>query len=191
MAGPTPPTSRSSGRPAPWAPTTSSSRCPTATSPSVTEAGRSLSAGQRQLLCLARAQLVDPTLLILDEATSNLDLATEAKVQRAMNLAAKGRTTLVIAHRLQTARHALANRRGRQRSGRRGRQPRRPRRRRRPLRRALGRVRSRHGAQRLTSRPRSRVRPSMRTNAGRPPSRRVGASTGRHRSLLDRRADVA
>jgi ATP-binding cassette subfamily B protein len=73
---------------------------------SVAEAGRSLSAGQRQLLCLARAQLIDPTLLILDEATSNLDLAAEAKVQRAMNLAAKGRTTLVIAHRLQTARHA-------------------------------------------------------------------------------------
>jgi ATP-binding cassette subfamily B protein len=72
----------------------------------VAEAGRSLSAGQRQLLCLARAQLVDPTILILDEATSNLDLATEAEVQRAMNHAAQGRTTLLIAHRLQTARHA-------------------------------------------------------------------------------------
>jgi ATP-binding cassette, subfamily B, bacterial len=73
---------------------------------SVSETGRSLSAGQRQLLCLARAQLVDPTILILDEATSNLDLATEAEVQRAMNLAARGRTTLLIAHRLQTARTA-------------------------------------------------------------------------------------
>ncbi|MCU1504585.1 MAG: transporter, permease/ATP-binding protein [Ilumatobacteraceae bacterium] len=72
----------------------------------VAEAGRSLSAGQRQLLCLARAQLIDPSILILDEATSNLDLATEAEVQRAMNLAALGRTTLIIAHRLQTARHA-------------------------------------------------------------------------------------
>ena len=72
----------------------------------VSETGRSLSAGQRQLLCLARAQLVDPSILILDEATSNLDLATEAVVQRAMNLAAEGRTTLLIAHRLQTARHA-------------------------------------------------------------------------------------
>jgi ATP-binding cassette subfamily B protein len=72
----------------------------------VAEAGRSLSAGQRQLLCLARAALVDPTILILDEATSNLDLATEAEVQRAMNHAAQGRTTLLIAHRLQTARHA-------------------------------------------------------------------------------------
>ncbi len=73
---------------------------------SVSEAGRSMSAGQRQLLCLARAQLVEPTILILDEATSNLDLATEAEVQRAMNLAARGRTTLLIAHRLQTARTA-------------------------------------------------------------------------------------
>jgi ATP-binding cassette subfamily B protein len=49
---------------------------------------------------------VDPSILILDEATSNLDLATEAEVQRAMSLAAKGRTTLLIAHRLQTARNA-------------------------------------------------------------------------------------
>jgi ATP-binding cassette subfamily B protein len=72
----------------------------------VAEAGRSLSAGQRQLLCLARAQLIDPSILILDEATSNLDLATEAQVQRAMNRAAQGRTTLLIAHRLQTARNA-------------------------------------------------------------------------------------
>jgi len=72
----------------------------------VAETGRSLSAGQRQLLCLARAQLVDPSILILDEATSNLDLATEAEVQRAMNLASQGRTTLLIAHRLQTARTA-------------------------------------------------------------------------------------
>jgi ATP-binding cassette, subfamily B, bacterial len=72
----------------------------------VSETGRSLSAGQRQLLCLARAELVDPVILILDEATSNLDLATEAEVQRAMNLASQGRTTLLIAHRLQTARAA-------------------------------------------------------------------------------------
>src|SRR5690606_17575470 len=72
----------------------------------VTEAGRSLSAGQRQLLCLARAAIVDPTILILDEATSNLDLASEAEVQRAMARAAAGRTTLLIAHRLQTARRA-------------------------------------------------------------------------------------
>jgi ABC-type multidrug transport system fused ATPase/permease subunit len=72
----------------------------------VTEEGRSMSAGQRQLLGLARAYLVDPTILLLDEATANLDLATEAKVQQAMGLVAHGRTTLLIAHRLQTARAA-------------------------------------------------------------------------------------
>ena len=72
----------------------------------VNSTGHSLSAGQRQLLCLARAELVDPALLILDEATSNLDLQTEAKVQRAMRRVARGRTTLLIAHRLQTARVA-------------------------------------------------------------------------------------
>jgi ATP-binding cassette subfamily B protein len=72
----------------------------------VAERGRSLSAGQRQLLCLARAALVDPALLILDEATSNLDLATESRVRRAMRSLARGRTTLLIAHRLQTARTA-------------------------------------------------------------------------------------
>ncbi|HET7544984.1 MAG TPA: ABC transporter ATP-binding protein [Polyangiaceae bacterium] len=68
--------------------------------------GHSLSAGQRQLLCLARAELVDPAVLILDEATSNLDLQTEAEVQRAMRRVARGRTTMLIAHRLQTARVA-------------------------------------------------------------------------------------
>jgi ATP-binding cassette subfamily B protein len=72
----------------------------------VTERGRSLSAGQRQLVCLARARLVDPAILILDEATANLDLATEGRVQRAMGAVAHGRTTLIIAHRLQTARSA-------------------------------------------------------------------------------------
>jgi ATP-binding cassette subfamily B protein len=72
----------------------------------VSERGRSLSSGQRQLIALARAHLVDPAILLLDEATSNLDLATEAKVQQAMGVAAHGRTTILIAHRLQTARLA-------------------------------------------------------------------------------------
>ncbi len=72
----------------------------------VAERGRSLSAGQRQLLALARAELVDPALLLLDEATSNLDLATEAHVTAAMHRVAHDRTTILIAHRLQTAREA-------------------------------------------------------------------------------------
>jgi ATP-binding cassette subfamily B protein len=70
------------------------------------ERGRSLSAGQRQLIALARAELVDPVLLLLDEATSNLDLATEARVAAAMQAVSHGRTTIVIAHRLQTAKAA-------------------------------------------------------------------------------------
>jgi ATP-binding cassette subfamily B protein len=72
----------------------------------LTERGRSLSAGHRQLLALARAELVDPAILLLDEATSNLDLATEARVAAALQRVSNGRTTLVIAHRLQTARTA-------------------------------------------------------------------------------------
>src|SRR3954451_18270124 len=72
----------------------------------VSERGRSLSAGQRQLIALARARLVDPVILLLDEATSNLDLATEADVQRAMGVVSAGRTTILVAHRLPTARTA-------------------------------------------------------------------------------------
>jgi ATP-binding cassette subfamily B protein len=69
----------------------------------VTERGRSLSSGQRQLIALARARLVDPAILLLDEATSTLDLASEARVVAAMRLVATGRTSVLIAHRLQTA----------------------------------------------------------------------------------------
>jgi ATP-binding cassette subfamily B protein len=70
------------------------------------ERGRSLSSGQRQLIALARAELVDPVILLLDEATSNLDLATEARVAEAMQQVSRNRTTVIIAHRLQTARSA-------------------------------------------------------------------------------------
>jgi ATP-binding cassette subfamily B protein len=72
----------------------------------ISERGRSLSAGQRQLIALARAEFVDPAILLLDEATSQLDLATEARVTAAMQQVSRGRTTIVIAHRLQTARAA-------------------------------------------------------------------------------------
>jgi ATP-binding cassette, subfamily B, bacterial len=72
----------------------------------LSERGRSLSAGQRQLVALARAELVDPPVLLLDEATSNLDLATEARVAAAMREVSRDRTTVLIAHRLQTAQSA-------------------------------------------------------------------------------------
>ncbi|MGW2331328.1 ABC transporter transmembrane domain-containing protein [Streptomyces sp. NPDC001700] len=72
----------------------------------VSERGRNLSAGQRQLIALARAELVGPDILLLDEATAALDLATEALVNQATDRLAGRRTTLVVAHRLTTAARA-------------------------------------------------------------------------------------
>jgi ATP-binding cassette, subfamily B, bacterial len=72
----------------------------------VDERGRNLSAGQRQLLALARAYLVDPDILLLDEATASLDLGSEAAVTRAIDELARARTTIVVAHRLTTAARA-------------------------------------------------------------------------------------
>jgi ATP-binding cassette, subfamily B, bacterial len=69
----------------------------------VAERGRNLAAGQRQLIALARAYLVDPAILLLDEATAALDLAAEAEVNRATEQLAARRTTLLVAHRLTTA----------------------------------------------------------------------------------------
>jgi ATP-binding cassette, subfamily B, bacterial len=72
----------------------------------VAERGRNLSAGQRQLIALARAQLADPAILLLDEATAALDLASEAAVNRAISELTAARTTIVVAHRLTTAARA-------------------------------------------------------------------------------------
>jgi len=72
----------------------------------VAERGRNLSAGQRQLIALARAYLVDPAILLLDEATAALDLAAESAVIRATEQLTSRRTTLLVAHRLTTAARA-------------------------------------------------------------------------------------
>lgn len=72
----------------------------------VVASGSNLSAGQRQLLCIARAMLVLPPMLILDEATSSIDTRTEMKVQSAFSMMMKGRTSFIVAHRLSTIRQA-------------------------------------------------------------------------------------
>jgi ATP-binding cassette subfamily B protein len=69
----------------------------------VGERGAALSAGLRQLVCLARAYLVQPAIVLLDEATAKLDLATEARIMAAVGTLTAGRTTVIVAHRLQTA----------------------------------------------------------------------------------------
>ena len=70
------------------------------------ERGVSLSSGERQLLALARAFLAKPRVLILDEATSSLDLLSESKIERALDVLLEGRTAIIIAHRLSTAMRA-------------------------------------------------------------------------------------
>ncbi|MGW1062377.1 ABC transporter ATP-binding protein [Micromonospora rubida] len=72
----------------------------------VGERGEALSVGERQLVALARAYVADPDLLVLDEATSAVDPATEVRLQRALDAVTRGRTTLAIAHRLSTAQAA-------------------------------------------------------------------------------------
>ena len=72
----------------------------------VRERGSRLSAGERQLVSLARAALANPEVLILDEATSNLDPGTESVVEKALSALMRGRTVIVIAHRLSTAERA-------------------------------------------------------------------------------------
>ncbi|WP_210471278.1 ABC transporter ATP-binding protein [Sporosarcina sp. 6E9] len=72
----------------------------------VVEKGSTLSSGQRQLISFARALAFDPAILILDEATSNIDTETEEIIQHAMDVLKKGRTTFIIAHRLSTIKNA-------------------------------------------------------------------------------------
>jgi len=72
----------------------------------VGERGAQLSAGQRQLIAFARALIADPRILVLDEATSNVDIHTEARIEQGLRRLLAGRTAFVIAHRLSTIRHA-------------------------------------------------------------------------------------
>jgi len=81
-------------------------RLPAGVDSLVHERGASLSAGERQLLALARAFLARPRVLVLDEATSNLDLQSESKIETALDVVLEGRTAIIIAHRLATAMRA-------------------------------------------------------------------------------------
>ncbi|MGH9137940.1 MAG: ABC transporter ATP-binding protein [Acidimicrobiales bacterium] len=81
-------------------------RLPDGLDTTVHERGSSLSAGERQLLALGRAFLAQPRVLVLDEATSNLDLRSESRIERALDVLLEGRTAIVIAHRLATAMRA-------------------------------------------------------------------------------------
>lgn len=72
----------------------------------ISEGGSNLSAGQKQLLCIARAMVLNPPMLILDEATSSIDTLTEIRVQKAFRKLMQGRTSFVVAHRLSTIRES-------------------------------------------------------------------------------------
>lgn len=72
----------------------------------ISEDGGNISQGQRQLLCIARVMLVDPPILILDEATSSIDTRTEIRIQKAFDQMMQGRTSFIVAHRLSTIREA-------------------------------------------------------------------------------------
>ena len=72
----------------------------------VAERGTSLSFGQRQLICFARAMLANPRIVVLDEATSTIDSVTEARLQKALEILLRGRTAFIVAHRLSTIRQA-------------------------------------------------------------------------------------
>ena len=72
----------------------------------VNERGAGLSQGERQLICFTRAYIADPSILILDEATSSIDTKTEEIIQRALESLTKNRTTIIVAHRLSTIKNA-------------------------------------------------------------------------------------
>ena len=72
----------------------------------ISEDGGNLSQGQKQLLSIARVMLVDPPMLILDEATSSIDTLTEIRVQKAFDRMMEGRTSFIVAHRLSTIKNA-------------------------------------------------------------------------------------
>jgi len=72
----------------------------------ITEDGGNLSQGQKQLLCIARVMLMEPAMLILDEATSSIDTMTEARVTKAFETLMQGRTSFIVAHRLSTIKSA-------------------------------------------------------------------------------------
>ena len=82
------------------------SRMPEGYDTRISESGGNLSQGQKQLLCIARAMLCLPQMLILDEATSSIDTRTEIRVQKAFARMMQGRTSFIVAHRLSTIREA-------------------------------------------------------------------------------------
>ena len=81
-------------------------RLPCGLQTAVGEAGNGLSVGERQLVCFTRAFLANPRILLLDEATSSIDTITEARLQKALSVLLRGRTSFVVAHRLSTIRQA-------------------------------------------------------------------------------------
>ncbi len=104
--GPAPATTRSDTPPPCSASSGSPRRFPEGLDHPVREGGGGLSAGERQLISIARALLADPRILILDEATSNIDRPTELLIERALDQLLHGRTSIIIAHRLSTVRRA-------------------------------------------------------------------------------------
>ena len=152
--------------------TTRSRRCPTATTPIVGERGYRLSGGEKQRLAIARLLLKNPAVMILDEATSHLDNENEAHVQAALEEALRGRTALVIAHRLSHDPRRRPHRRAR----------------RRPHRRA-GHARRAAGARRRVRRPGARRRDAPRQRLTRLDDASTRVSTGRRDQV--RRASAA